>query len=136
MRKRSRLIAVALGVMATVTLASGSSSAAATATLQKTQQFPVSGLHCLHRDIYLASGTYKWSAQIDGVPGYLRNIWLTAGTYYWTSCLAEQAGSSDYYEVSSSLKDYALSDGVTIGSDLMVVESGTKTWGAVLDPSF
>ena len=84
------------------------------------------------RRIYVAAGTYVWSARMMNHCD--RRTALGAGWYTWTDTLDPKAG---YYRYTSSLDP----DNAGWATSTQVCawwpgESGTWAWGSFLDPQF
>ncbi|MFF9980915.1 hypothetical protein [Streptomyces erythrochromogenes] len=137
MGKLSTFAAAAASATALVALAGAPADAAGTAynTRQLTLTAnPTAGMPnaCVSRQIFLATGTYKWSQVLDGARIPSREIYLAAGTYTWDDCLVTRDG---YYNQYSHLTK-AGSSTATLADTSELRLSGSHTFGSELAPRF
>ncbi|MFD6227933.1 hypothetical protein ACFWFZ_13780 [Streptomyces sp. NPDC060232] len=137
MGKLSTFAAAAASATALVALAGAPASAADTAyntrevTLTATPNASMPSA-CVSRDIYLATGNYKWSQVLNNARIPNRDIFIAAGWYTWSDCMIPYNG---YYNQHSWLSKPG-SPMATLADTNQLHLSGTYTFGSELDPSF
>ncbi|WKD34538.1 hypothetical protein [Streptomyces xanthophaeus] len=137
MNKLSKFAAAAASATALVALAGAPAEAADTAYNTRSVTLtanPTSGMvnACVSRNIYLATGDYKWSQILGGARIPNRDLYVEAGWYTWTDCIVPFNG---YYNQHSWLsKPGSATAGLPDTNQLHL--SGTYTFGSELAPKF
>ncbi|KJY20463.1 MULTISPECIES: hypothetical protein [Streptomyces] len=137
MNKLAKIAATAASATALLALAGAPAEAAATAYNTRSVTLtanPNEGMAwaCVSRDLYLATGDYKWSQILDYARVPNRDIHIAAGWYTWTDCVIPRAG---YYNQQSWLSKPG-SATATLADTNELHLSGTYTFGSELAPKF
>ncbi|MFE7095803.1 hypothetical protein [Streptomyces erythrochromogenes] len=137
MNKLAKIAATAASATALLALAGAPAEAATTAyntrsvtlTAHPTEAMPKA---CVTRDIYLATGDYKWSQILGGARVPNRDIYIAAGWYTWSDCITPRNG---HYKQQSWLSKPG-SATATLADTNELYLSGTYTFGSELAPKF
>ncbi|MFD5617417.1 hypothetical protein [Streptomyces yangpuensis] len=137
MNKLGKIAATAASATALLALAGAPAEAAATAYNTRSVTLtgaPNAGMPnaCVTREIYLATGDYKWSQILDGARIPNRDIYIAAGWYTWNDCMIPYNG---YYNQHSWLSKSG-SPTATLADTNKLQLSGTYTFGSELAPKF
>ncbi|KOU32609.1 MULTISPECIES: hypothetical protein [Streptomyces] len=137
MNKLAKIAATAASATALLALAGAPAEAAATAYNTRSVTLvadPVATMPdaCVTRDVYLATGDYKWSQILGGARIPNRDIYIAAGWYTWKDCIITRNG---FYNQQSWLSKPG-SATATLADTNELHLSGTYTFGSELAPKF